>query len=259
MNILKHNREAWNRQVESGNIWTLPVGPELIERARGGDWSVVLTPTKQVPRDWFPSDLEGKDIICRASGGGQQGPILAAAGAAVTVYDASPLQLAQDRLVARRESLALRTVEGDMADLSAFDDATFDLIFHPCSNCFAPKIRPVWQEASRVLRPGAVLLAGFNNPLRFLFPDEHYENGDLTAKHGVPWDDSRDLPPDELKRTVDAGEMLQFGHTLTDQIGGQLAAGFVVSGFYEDNYGDLFKDPLSELIDTFIATRAVKM
>ena len=95
----------------------MPVGPEEIARARRGDWSLVLTPTKPVPADWFPP-LAGLDVLCLASGGGQQGPILAAAGANVTVFDNSPNQLAQDRLVADREGLAIETVQGDMADLS---------------------------------------------------------------------------------------------------------------------------------------------
>src|SRR5205085_1973198 len=101
--------------------------------------------------DWFPP-VAGLEVLCLASGGGQQGPILAAAGARVTVFDNSPNQLAQDRLVADREGLALETVRGDMADLAAFPDARFDLIVHPCSNMFVPDVRPVWREAFRVLR-----------------------------------------------------------------------------------------------------------
>src|SRR5437016_10566582 len=110
MDILSYNRRAWDRKVAEGDRWTVPVGPEVIAAARRGDWQVVLTPTRPVPREWFP-DLAGLDVLCLASGGGQQGPVLAAAGAAVTVLDASPAQLARDRLVAEREGLALRTVE----------------------------------------------------------------------------------------------------------------------------------------------------
>lgn len=71
---------------------------------------------------WFP-DLAGIDILCLASGGGQQGPVLAAAGAKVTVLDNSPRQLEGDR--------------------------------------FVPDVRSAWAEAFRVLRRGGVLLAGF--------------------------------------------------------------------------------------------------
>ena len=149
--ILDYNRHAWDRKVERGSPYTIPVAPEDVARARNGIWSLGLTPTKPVPVDWFPP-LAGLDVLCLASGGGQQGPILAAAGANVTVFDNSPNQLAQDRTVADREGLAIETVQGDMADLSAFHDARFDLIFHPVSNVFAPDVKPVWKEAFRVLR-----------------------------------------------------------------------------------------------------------
>ena len=89
MDIRKHNRVAWDRQVEDGNPWTIPVSEADIAAAREGRWKIVLTPSKAVPKEWFP-DLEGVDLLCLASGGGQQGPILAAAGANVTVLDNSP-------------------------------------------------------------------------------------------------------------------------------------------------------------------------
>ena len=111
---------------------------------------------------------------------------MAATGAEVTVRDVSPLQLAQDRAVAEREGLALRTVEGDMAQLSMFGDAAFDLIVHPCSNCFVPRIHPVWRESYRVLRPGGLLLAGFTNPVRYLFDQERADGGDLDVCHRIP-------------------------------------------------------------------------
>lgn len=71
-------------------------------------------------------------------------PHFCAAGAQVTVFDNSPAQLEQDRLVAERENLSIELIQGDMADLSALKSESFDLIFHPCSNCFVPNIEPVW-------------------------------------------------------------------------------------------------------------------
>ncbi len=50
-----------------------------------------------VPRAWFPGDLAGQAVLCLASGDGQQGPVLAAAGAAVTDIAA----LERDELVVR--------------------------------------------------------------------------------------------------------------------------------------------------------------
>ena len=258
MDVRAHNRAAWNRNVETQNTWTIPVGAETIERARRGLVELLLTPTRPVPMDWFPA-LAGTATLCLASGGGQQGPVLAAAGALVTVFDNSPRQLSQDRLVAEREGLEIATVEGDMADLSMFAGETFDLIVHPCSNCFVPDIRPVWRECFRVLRAGGIFLAGFTNPVRYLFDDERMQNGSLEVRHAIPYSDLTDLSDADRRRLVlDEMQPLEFGHTLTDQIGGQLDVGFVLTGFFEDGYAESNNDPISRFMKTFIATRAVK-
>jgi SAM-dependent methyltransferase len=258
MDIRVYNSEAWDDLVENRNRWTVPVDVEEIQRARRGEWWIVLTPTKPVPRSWFP-DLHGAATLCLASGGGQQGPILAAAGARVTVLDASPRQLEQDRKVAEREGLVLETIEADMADLSLFADEIFDLIVHPCSNCFVPDVRPVWQECFRVLRAGGILLAGFTNPVRYIFDDERMERGSLEVRHAIPYSDLTGLDGDSGQhRILDNRQPVEFGHSLEQQIGGQLNAGFLLTGFYEDRYDHGEADLLSKYLPTFIATRAVK-
>ena len=107
-----------------------------VAAARAGDWSLRITPTKHVPKDWF-GDVAGKEILCLAGGGARQAPILAAAGANVTVFDLSQQQLQRDADVAKRESLSIQTVAGDMRDLNRLADEQFDLIVSPCATCFA--------------------------------------------------------------------------------------------------------------------------
>ena len=254
MDVQAHNATAWNREVAAGNRWTQPVGPDVIAAARRGDWSVVLTEQRAVPRDWFPP-LQDADVLCLASGGGQQGPVLAAAGARVTVLDASSAQLAQDQGVAQRERLALRLELGDMADLSRFANETFDLVFHPVSNCFARDVTAVWREVFRVLRPGGVLLAGFLNPDLFIFDLDAADRGELHAVNALPYSDLSQLPPERLQQRIAAGETLEFSHTLADQIGGQLAAGLVLTSLYEDRHADFAP---ARLMPTYFATRALR-
>ena len=257
IDVLAHNREAWDGEVRRGNRWTLPVTSKEIAAAREGRWEIVLTPLKPVPREWV-GELIGADVLCLASGGGQQGPILAAAGAAVTVLDQSPAQLASDRMVAAREGLSVRTVQGDMADLSLFDDESFDLIVHPVSNVFAPDVRPVWREAYRVLRPGGAILSGITNPAGYIFDWDRVErDGTLVVRHPLPYSDLDHAPEDVLTRQIRERTPVEFSHTLDDQIGGQIDAGFVITGFYEDGNDDP-RDPLSKYMKQFFATRALK-
>lgn len=252
MDIRAYNKKAWDSEVESGNPWTVPVSHETIEAARRGQWSVLLTEQKPVPHEWFPS-LPGLDLLALACGGGQQAPIFAAAGANVTVLDNSPRQLDRDREVAEREGLMLVTVEGDMRDLSMFQDESFDFIFHPVSNLFIHEIRPVWREAYRVLRHGGTMLAGFMNPIFYIFDIDKAEQGILEVVNKLPYADSEH--PETMKKMMDKNWPLEHSHSLEDQIGGQLDAGFHVTGLYEDRHSRI---AISEYTPTYIATRALK-
>ena len=255
MDVRSYNRTAWTREVEKKNMWTVPVTSEVIEAARRGQWQIVLTPLKSVPRNWFPPDIHGRDVLCLASGGGQQGPVLAAAGANVTVLDNCPAQLQQDRMVTDRDGLALTLIEGDMACLDMFPDENFDLIVHPVSNVFSQHVRQVWSEAFRILRKGGSLLSGFCNPINFIFDYELYEKGQLEVKYSIPYSDLTSLDDVTLQSRLAEGEPLEFGHSLQDQIGGQIDVGFVISGFYEDGTAN---DVLSKFIPWLIATKADK-
>jgi SAM-dependent methyltransferase len=252
MDILTANRDAWNRRVrEVQNPWTLPVTAEQVAAARNGQWTIHLTSAEPAPRAWF-GDVKGKDVLCLASGGGQQGPIMAAAGARVTVLDLSDEQLGRDREVAEREDLKLRTVQGDMTDLSAFPDGSFDLIIHPVSNCFIPDVKPLWREAYRVLRPHGALLAGMVNPLLYALADDE----SLVLKNPIPYSDLTSMSEAERLKHLADGGALEFGHSLQDLIGGQLDAGLVITGFYESPFPGR---PVSDLMAMLFATRAVRL
>ena len=167
--------------------------------------------------------------------------------------------MAKDRFVAERDSLALDTVRGDMANLSAFDDESFDLVFHPVSNVFAENLKPVWKECFRVLRWNGTLLSGFMNPMFFLFDHEEAEKtGVLQVKYPLPYSDLKSLSEEKKETIAKEGLAYEFGHTLEHQIGGQLAAGFVICDLYEDGWDDK-ATPLNKFASVCISTLARKM
>jgi SAM-dependent methyltransferase len=260
MKIFDLNKDAWDHAVDEGdNPYTDAVSPEEIAKAKQGEWWVYLSDCKPVPHTWFP-EFNGLKILCLASGGGQQAPNFAALGAEVTLLDASPKQLAQDAYVAKRENLNIRIVEGDMADLSAFEDHSFELIFNPPSTMFVPELAPVWCECYRVLSAGGLLMTGFQNPDEFVFDFNAIdEKGILEVKHSLPFVEYETLSEEMLEQHIQDKEMFHFSHTLETQLGGLLQAGFVLTDFYEDRRPDEDGNPIRHYIPSYYVARAKKV
>lgn len=230
MNYTKENAQVINGWVTDGWEWGIPISSEIFAEAKQGRWEMVLTPNRLVPKEWFFSDLKGKKILGLASGGGQQMPIFAALGAECTVLDYSEKQIQSEKMVADREGYSIEMIQGDMTQPLPFADETFDLIFHPVSNCYIEEVQPVWEECFRILKPGGRLLAGLDNGMNFIF-----DEAETTLTHKLPFNLLKDL---ELLKTWDVKEWgYQFSHTLDEQIRGQLKAGFKLLDLYEDTNG----------------------
>ena len=256
--ICRHNSSVWDQEALEQKPWSQPVSQDIVASAMQGEWAIHIT-KKPIPRSWLPQDIKGKDVLCLASAGGQQAPVLAAAGANVTVYDISEKQLDQDQYVAQRDDLTLITMQGDMSDLSEVSDSTFDYIINPISNLYIPDTRPVWRECYRVLRNNGVLLASFYNPILFVLDqDVDLESqGLIKPKYTIPYSDVDSLSKEQYQEKIKKGEAIVFGHSLTEQINGQLEAGFKLTGFYEDDHPSP-RFLIEQYMPTMIATKAVK-
>ena len=242
------NAAAITRWVEDGWEWGQPISHETYIAALHGQWDVLLTPTKAVPHAWFGA-LRGKKVLGLASGGGQQMPIFAALGAECTVLDYTPVQLESEKLVAEREGYRIEIVRGDMTKPLPFGDGRFDLIFHPVSNCYAEEVRPIFRECCRILKPGGILLCGLDNGINYVFNEAETEIVD-----SLPFDPLKN--PAQMARLNIQEDGVQFSHTLEEQIGGQLEAGFRLTHVYEDTNGT--GNLHDHGIPSFWATRAVK-
>lgn len=240
------NAATIDRWVAEGWEWGRPVDHQTYRRAAEGDWSLLLTPTKPVPRSWYPP-LEGTQVLGLASGGGQQMPILTAAGAHCTVLDYSPAQLEAERQVATREGYDIDIVRADMTEPLLFADASFDLVINPVSLCYVREVEPIWREVARVLRPGGVLLAGLDTGLNYVV-----DQAEERIVRGLPFDPLAD--PALMAELEAEDDGVQFSHTLDELLGGLLRAGFAIDDLFEDVNGE---GRLSELgIPTMLAVRA---
>lgn len=242
------NAETIDRWVGEGWEWGKPIDHDTYEKAKHGQWDVFLTPTKPAPHGWFGA-LNGKRILGLASGGGQQMPVFSALGAKCTVLDYSPKQLESERHTAEREGYEIEIVRADMSKPLPFADESFDLIFHPVSNCYIREVKPVWKECFRVLKPGGILLSGTDHYINYIVDAE-----EKMIVNRLPFDPVANPEQRRLLEEEDAG--MQFSHTLEEQITGQFEAGFILTDLYEDTNGE---GRLHELnIPTFLAMRSVK-
>ncbi|WP_452222791.1 class I SAM-dependent methyltransferase [Lacinutrix chionoecetis] len=192
MDIVNYNKSAWDGYVDKKDRWTIPVSQQELENANNGNWNIFLTPNRPVPHNWF-HDLKGLKILGLVSGGGQQGPILATLGADVTIFDNSDKQLQQDKTTSEKFNLDIKTVQGDMRNLSVFADNSFDLVFNPCSILFVDNVFPVWKECFRILKPNGILMTGLINPISF-----QIEEQSLKLIYKQPFSDLHSLPTEKL-------------------------------------------------------------
>ena len=242
------NAKTIDDWCKDGWEWGRPISHEDFERALSGEWDVYLTPTKRVPHEWF-GDLRDKRVLGLASGGGQQIPIFSALGAKCTLLDYSEQQCESDRMVAEREGYEVEIIRADMTKPLPFEDGSFDLIFHPVSNCYVREVEPIFRECYRVLKKGGVFLGGYDIGINYIFD----ENEDRVL-YSLPFDPLSDEKIYNDCVQNDWG--IQFSHTIEEQLGGQLRAGFCLTDIYEDTNG---AGNLHEHnVPFFVATRSVK-
>lgn len=243
------NSKIVDEWVKNGWEWSIPVDHEIYEKAKRGQWDIVLTPNKSVPHSWF-GNLKGANVLGLASGGAQQMPILNAVGANCTVLDYSQKQLDQEKKVAEREHYDIELIRADMTKPFPFEDNKFDLIVNPVSNCYIEDVRPVWKECYRVLKKGGILLTAFCNDINFII-DESEKN----IVEELPFNP---LINERIRKKLMTNNWgMQFSHTLEEQIQGQLDVGFTMTNIYSDLNGEGYLKEKN--IATSYATRCIKL
>ncbi len=95
--------------------WSACASKEQLQAAREGKLGLRFF-DRDVPEEWL-KDVRGKRVLCLAGAGGLQAPLLACAGAEVTVIDIPDKMLDKDREIAERENLRIEIVKGNMCDL----------------------------------------------------------------------------------------------------------------------------------------------
>lgn len=228
MSVFDQIERNIDRLAENDVNWSHPATPEQLEKARSGNIELKVGSDGIIPAEWF-GDLRGKKVLCLAGAGGLQAPVLACAGAEVTVLDLSEKMLDRDRAVAAREGLDIRIEHGNMCDLSRFEDGSFDLVLNPPSLFYVPDVTPVFREVYRVLKKGGSFIMISMAPIAYVC-DYDAEEGCYKAVNRMPY-----CSADH----ADQGDWVEFGHTMESYIGGQLQCGFVLTGYEEFQQEDI--------------------
>lgn len=254
LDYIKYNADAWDNTDESLSCYATAISHAEYLAAKNGTLDVTLAGVKLVPREWFP-ELRNADVLGLACGGGQQCPVFAAHGANVTVTDISDSQLANEKYVAEREGYNINIVKADLSKTFPFEDNSFDIIFNPVSNCYIEDISLMWKECARVIRKGGVLMMAFVKEEHYMFEPDFQNEKVLISRHSLPFNPLRDLSKEEVEEKQKSKRPFAFSHTLTEQIGGVIKAGFEITDIFEDcDGGGLF----DKYMNSYVAIRAVR-
>jgi ubiquinone/menaquinone biosynthesis C-methylase UbiE len=167
------------------------------------------------------ADIEGQEVLCLASGGGQQSAVFGLLGARVTVVDLVEGQLAGDATAAAHYGYEVTTICADMRDLSCISEGVFDLVYQAPSMAYIPDVRSVYAEVSRVLKVKGRYRVCFTNP----------------ATEFVDWDswdgEGYRITKPYSERIEQGGEdgatgSIQFRHTMADIFNGLIENGFSI-------------------------------
>lgn len=197
----------------------------------------------ELDRFGVSSDLTGKNVLCLASGGGQQSAAFALLGAVVSVFDISPSQLERDKAAAEHYGVEISLYQGDMRDLSCFDSNSFDMIWHPYSLTFIPDSRVVFHEVSRIIREGGLYHLMCANPFFSGLTHNDWNGEGYLLK--LPYNDEsvtsypdQEWVYDQSQSFSKIQEPKEYTQTLSRIMNGLIKEGFVLDYFCEVKSND---------------------
>lgn len=232
--LAQYNKERWDALAKANIVFSRP----WLDLNRESAISVLVG--QQGVTTAVLTQLEGKNVLCLASGGGQQSVAFGLLGANVTVLDLSETQLARDREAALHYGLDITILQGDMRDLSAFANESFDLIWQPYSINFVDDALAVFREVARILKPGGRYRLQFANPFLQSVDDRDWDGNGYPLKQ--PYIDGAEMiyedsewevwQEDDIVEKVEGPR--EFRHALSTIINGLTNQGFIIKGLWED-------------------------
>lgn len=236
--IAKYNVARWKALVDANAVFTRP------------DLNLdAVSARESVDAEGRLGSLAGKDVLCLACGGGRQSAAFALLGANATVFDLSEAQLQRDAGAAAHYGIDVKTVCGDMRDLSCFESDAFDIVYHAYSLGFVPDPRVVFQQVARVLRPGGVYYFHCANPFYVGLSERDWNGEGYTLKQ--PYLDGAEVSYEDqewvYERSQSDAPILrprEYRHALSTLLGSLIEQSFML--LHVSDYSDFDPDPKAE-------------
>ena len=236
--ITRYNRERWKALVDANALFTRPALNLDAASAR-----------EKIDHEGRLGSVAGKEVLCLACGGGQQSAAFALLGAKVTVFDLSEDQLSRDIQAAAHYGVDIRIRQGDMRDLSCFEEAAFDIVYQAYSLGFVPDARVVFQQVARVLRTGGLYHFNCANPFSIGVSEKDWNGEGYTLKH--PYIDGAEVTYEDQGWVYDLGKLgapilppREYRHTLSTLVSGLVQQGFAI--LHVSDYSGFYPNPKAE-------------
>ena len=219
------NKNFWEEEVQKGCTFTEPwldLDVKILQKIAKGK---IKNPPEPL-NDIFPisilSAVKGKDVLCLASGGGQQSAVFSLLGANVTVLDISEGQLEGDKKAAAHYRYKVKTIQGDMSDLSAIKRNSFDLVYQAPSMTYIPDVKKVYLEVARVLRSKGLYRADAQNPLSVFDLIWDGKGYSITIPYAI-----------KQKQRSKNEKVIEYRHYLDETFNGLIESGFIIERIEE--------------------------
>jgi ubiquinone/menaquinone biosynthesis C-methylase UbiE len=235
--VAKYNKARWKALAEANALFTRPKLDLDYESAK-----------EMVNSNDRFGEIEGKTVLCLAGGGGQQSAAFALLGADVTVFDISDDQLERDKAVAEHYKVKIKTVQGDMRDLSTFEKDSFDIVHHPYSLNFVPVSSEVFAEVSRILKVGGSYQVNFANPFVMSIRQESWNGEGYVLKE--PYSSNAEITYADQDWVYEKSENEQipqpkeYRHNLSGLVNSLINLGFVIRNISDNE--SIYPEPNSE-------------
>ena len=236
----RQNLAAWEREADQGGRNSTPwldLDVAAYQAFSAGRRRDLPKPyCGDSPEGILMRNAKGKDVLCLASGGGQQSAQFGLLGARVTVQDFCAGQLRADQEAAKHYGYDVHTVQRDMRDLSAFESASFDYVIQGVSMTFVPDVREVYREVFRVLRPSGLYAACHCNPATYPICFDGPGNGWDGAAYRIaePYTGGPILITSEGAENMRAGRPTgEHRHLYRDIFNGLIESGFVIAKVWD--------------------------